>query len=52
MNQEMLGNMVRFEREKHNLSAKKLADGILSRSGTAAGKRKPCAGFFYIGADH
>ena len=30
MNQEMLGNMVRFEREKHNLSAKKLADGICS----------------------
>lgn len=30
MNQEMLGNMVRFEREKHNWSAKKLADGICS----------------------
>lgn len=30
MNQEMLGNMVRFEREKHNWSAKKMADGICS----------------------
>ena len=30
MNQEMLGNMVCFEREKHNWSAKKLADGICS----------------------